>query len=639
MEAPIIYFAFANDTTKHLNCLKEESSNIKKALAETTKKGWIKLEREESIEPSDLENILTDYEEDSLVLFHYAGHANSENIFSDSGGAIKLAPILATQKDLKLVFLNGCSTQQQVQALFEVGVKAVIATAVPIGDTRAKDFATTFYKALAVRKTIKNAFIAAQQFLESKEKKVPTFDIAISRSAVLRVKETDSFPWTLYVQEEFEDEVLQYMLPTYKVSGLPDSIRRHIRETVTTNTYLIQVLDEMCKYNTEIYNQKEALPDSSQYINLIIKNFPWVIGSQINFLRQEEYYSANNNRLEQLISSYIVSSQLVYYILLSDLWEKKKGSSSINIPTDFLVRHQITSEKDILQYNFVDNAFSIFQLFKQFNLDVFISELSQFFVEYANTKSNLYKATQYLQSIREQFFIKGEKDLAKECNKVEQALAVFLKRLAFFASYTMLAVRNINIENPRGVAKIQYELDMGILNADSEHTLTIYNDAGNRRKEVYSDCRSIILLSRENKVNDFLNLSPFIIDKNAYFTGGKPNVIDPYMYMYQATIKKSKKKTTSKAFHFFALKHSIKTALENQKGTDMIHTKMTDIDFKEGENITDNEEADFFGGEFDEISSEEEGISVFKALEDQFEHMSSIFTSLDNSNVTVQNRE
>jgi hypothetical protein len=47
----------------------------------------------------------------AIHLFHYAGHANGEKIQLKSGGRAKgLKDLFALQKNLALVFLNGCNS-------------------------------------------------------------------------------------------------------------------------------------------------------------------------------------------------------------------------------------------------------------------------------------------------------------------------------------------------------------------------------------------------------------------------------------------------------------------------------------------------------------------------------------------------
>ena len=72
------------------------------------------------------------------------GHAQAKGI----------AELLGEEKELKLVVLNGCSTKKQVQQLLQHGIKAIIATSVPVKDQMALDFANQFYQALVISNLI-----------------------------------------------------------------------------------------------------------------------------------------------------------------------------------------------------------------------------------------------------------------------------------------------------------------------------------------------------------------------------------------------------------------------------------------------------------------------------------------------------
>ena len=102
---------------------------------------------------------------DRVAIFHYGGHAGGfglllesalgEPVAASAGG---LAAFLGRRRGLKLVFLNGCSTEPQVVGLLEAGAPAVIATAHAIDDAMATEFSGRFYAALAAGASVQSAF-------------------------------------------------------------------------------------------------------------------------------------------------------------------------------------------------------------------------------------------------------------------------------------------------------------------------------------------------------------------------------------------------------------------------------------------------------------------------------------------------
>ena len=115
MEQPNIFLAFSNSQVDYLTMLKQESKHINRALEALDDKGLVKIVREES---ADLDTLFHNFNrfKNQIAIFHYAGHASGDNLSfeGNAGNADGLANLFSQQKNLKLVFLNGCSTQKQV---------------------------------------------------------------------------------------------------------------------------------------------------------------------------------------------------------------------------------------------------------------------------------------------------------------------------------------------------------------------------------------------------------------------------------------------------------------------------------------------------------------------------------------------
>ncbi|MCB0630161.1 MAG: CHAT domain-containing protein [Saprospiraceae bacterium] len=619
MTQPILYFTFANQEDDHLPKLKQEIDEIKEILRPLEQREFIKLEREESTTTADIIKTLAAYP-DQIAVFHYAGHATGRSLELEDRSATSqgIASLLGAQSNLQLVFLNGCSTQAQVKQLFEAGVKAVIATSVPIGDEKAVLFAATFYRALANKRSIKMAFEFAKAAVELTHRDAP--DFVIQRGVGMMNEETEEVPWGLYVQEQFADAVLHWRLPYYREVGLPGHMLQFIGSQFKVNRYIVMVLDEMCRYNKDIYSQmvevrdgEEVKKDSSTYLDLVIQNFPWLIGSQIQLLRQCN--RPDRARLEQLLSTYLITGMTLYYILLSDFWDNKRqiGFSTPEEVPDYL--HQ--KREELPGYDFLKRILVLAHTMQQGSVEFFLPEMIGFLEKLQDQSGHLFKAWQYLERIKTDLSSVEEDKLEKICLTAEQALAVLLKEAAFLADYRMLTVRNISVDNPR-YSKVLYDMGLGNLNALVNTSLSLYEDAEKRRKESYSNCKSVILTPDENDLRHALNLSPFVIDKNTFLNNEH---IDLFLYAYE----------TEGKYHYLAVKHSFYLALANEKGTDIIDTDMTLEDFNEGRNINKNAKIDdlSFGDAFDfgdSATATQESPKVFDLLESQFEQL---FTDLN----------
>lgn len=612
---PIIFLTFANDPDAHLALLKEESRRLYGALEELDRKEYLKLIREESAQVKDIFASFTK-NKDRIAIFHYAGHAAGTqlNLEGGSGNAEGLAQLLGQQEGLQLVFLNGCSTKGQVQTLLAAGVPAVIATAVPIEDRKAMEFSQQFYEALANRRTIEQAFKMAQAYLETKFSK--SVEVVMRDASWVGAAVQDNsmdMPWGLYVQEARKTEILSWKLPFFRPVGLPQDMIQYIGSSFTANRYIVLVLDEMCKYNPDIYAQmvekrgEETIKkDSKHFPWLVIENFPWPIGSQIRLLRF--YDKPNVERLEHLVSTYLITSQLLYYILVSDLWEQSRGTiHDAKWP-------QLEQQKAAFtNFDFLGQIPALYNQITGVGMP-FIGELEMLAADLQNADSPLSKAHTFLEKMRKELQTNPPTaDLDKLCLRTEQAVSIVLRAAAFLARYRLLTVRNVSINRPR-FEPLAYELDMGPLNATQGTGLNLYQDQEYRRKENYSDSSSIILVSNEKHLDKSLNLSPFIIDKNTFVKVKKSETTeqDRLAHIFLMGWEEEDRLT------YLAVDHSFFHALDNED--DQIHTNMTQEDFTEGRNLKEDDFGDDFGLDFglDTDTGSDDSPKVFQLLYDQY---------------------
>ncbi len=211
---PIIFLAFANDRTDdigYLRNLPDEARRLPAALERVRTAGLCEVIVRQN---ATLEDILTVFQHpdyrNRIALFHYAGHANGYQLLlegvagataaADAGG---LALFLAQQRGLELVFLNGCSTQPQVQGLLDAGIATVIATSQAIDDAVATRFAECFYQSLAGSATVRQAYNEAAATLRTihgdntRHFYLQHGDGALSTAA----PHYSRLPWMLYTRE------------------------------------------------------------------------------------------------------------------------------------------------------------------------------------------------------------------------------------------------------------------------------------------------------------------------------------------------------------------------------------------------------------------------------------------------------
>jgi hypothetical protein len=198
---PIVLILHAQ-TIPPLKELDEEAANLREALLGSD------ICEPHILPSANLERIFTELRErgDRIIAIHYAGHANGNGIMlQQSGGAgigEKLAHIsgiasaLTPLKKLKLVFLNGCETEDQVPHFINAGIPAVIATHVKIGDRVATNFATEFYKCLASGHDVDRSFNQAASLIQAD--KGESCRGAYSEASEVSDSDLNRWPWELH---------------------------------------------------------------------------------------------------------------------------------------------------------------------------------------------------------------------------------------------------------------------------------------------------------------------------------------------------------------------------------------------------------------------------------------------------------
>lgn len=240
--APLILLAYANDRDdrqRYLRNLPEEARQLRAALDGSLRAGHCQLLERPN---ATLDEILNDFQDSRyrgrIAIFHYAGHADSYHLLFESttgkpapmdGNAFARFLSQDAGSSLQVVFLNGCSTRQQVEGLLDAGVSAVLATNQAIDDAAATSFARRFYTALANGVGIGPAFGMAQAALQAAA-------IPLVRGVKLvggSSPQEDRPPWDLYIRPGAES-IRGWNLPQAAkdhLFGLPPLPRHDLPET------------------------------------------------------------------------------------------------------------------------------------------------------------------------------------------------------------------------------------------------------------------------------------------------------------------------------------------------------------------------------------------------------------------------
>ncbi|HPH17192.1 MAG TPA: CHAT domain-containing protein [Haliscomenobacter sp.] len=516
MKQPVIFLAFANDKDDHLPLLDEERKVISGHLLPLANQQYVQLVIEPSATTADISRFITDLK-DRINLFHYGGHAGSKEIFlqDQAANADGIAQILALQKEIKLVFLNGCSTRAQVALLQELGIPAIIATSIPVADKSARTFSDVFYRALAEDHTLEEAYkLAAANHLMTTGQAA-----GINRGVRVRKEETDVLPWGLYITEG-KEAVLNWKMPrqsaaSFIVRGAGMKYQSGVvinQKLVMTIANAIAPFSRGIRMILEEAKSKGREPKMRDLRVAVIDSFPTPIGMHLRKLLIVE--EIGTDRLQKIVNLYQVSSQFLAYVLMAQIWDEKHNDPKFKILPNTqaaLDTFFALSTADSQVYNFVNLIQALGDTLAENSSVLFVEEFATLRKEYQE-QPELQTAVLFLEEMkRELMGAVAADEIESFCVQGEDKLCTIFSHIGFAAKYTLATIKMIELVKSRhNTPKFRHNLV--VLNQLTA-AIGVLDDVLEALD--YTDNNSVILMRDEETVNPSLNLSPFILDENA----------------------------------------------------------------------------------------------------------------------------
>lgn len=527
---PVVLLAFANDQGNPLDNLTRERKTISDALATFEDNSYIRLHVEDDAGIDDLFGLFDRFT-DQVAMFHYGGHANSNALDLEAPGGTNeaahaggLAKMLGLSEQLQIVFLNGCATQGQVKALLDAGVKAVIATAAPINDAMATDFAGQFYSTLAAGESIGKAFEAARALIATRygdTQKIEQFrgfsfgDSTADAGAAAQPVASDLI-WGIYTQPN-GDAVLDWTLPTQSGSQVIIRGAAFTQDaSVPVNNGLIQTaFNAVAQHSPQVgmlldMQNKTGQVDFRSVRQQLIDSFPAPVGEQLRKLFASS--TVDEARLRQLVVTYETITKLFAFAMLSQLWNARVDKPDLAI-TD--AQRQLIDAFNALDpaaeatFDYVALIIAIDQLFTANGVAPFMSECSGLGDALASGPAN--DAWQFMNEMRGE--LAGGKVDASEvesfCVQAEKHLGVLLDAMAFIVGYKLATIKTIAINKTRH-KPAEFHHRQVLL----DRVTAGFEDTDEVRAS-FTDNESVIILKDPSDVTNYLNLSPFVIDQNA----------------------------------------------------------------------------------------------------------------------------
>lgn len=537
----LLYFAFANNQLAPLPTLQREADELSRLLMPGMTQQRYILYIDQFATREKVAAFLTQ-NRSKVALFHYSGHAgrdglHTEEEMSHAGG---IAHLLGQCPNLNLAFLNGCSTQGQLKALTDQGIPAVMATSAPVGDKKATDFSIRFYQALSVQDNLETAFEMAKGDVLTQH---PGFEI--KRYLAIQVEEEEEATWGLFTNAG-QESILSWQLPQAAV--VPTNI------DFTPNQLLIDTLiDSLAPYARDIRNIKRDEEDGEEIDFAdkrlaILNSLPAPIAEQLRKLMvpladsDKGFDKVSAARADQLLKTAQTMIEFFVFTLFAQLWEIKLADPSFALPPkqrDELLRFFRMRHEEREHFSFIPLLQMLQSAISQWEIPCFITELDKLRETYQQDE-RFFDACHYLDALKRRLN-QGElasHEIPEACRQGEISLSEIFRQLGFLANYTLAAVRMIDVVKFRHNATatfrhslVRLEKLMGGLEEKNEELLE------------YMDSRSVLLLRKPDKkgasedtsLKRFLNLSPFVIDENA-FDERSSDVSKLYFFHYHDTI-------------------------------------------------------------------------------------------------------
>ena len=541
----VIYLAFANSSEQKLPYLTEEDNGLNDILNDRYMLGDYVVVKESFITPERLNKALDKYK-DNLYIFHYSGHAGKDKLLLDdeavfSKGIARQLGYSAEKGALKMVVLNGCSTCGQVQQLRENKVPVIISTSAPVNDKSAKEFSLRFWEKLIKNDSpIEDAFKAA----------LPAAESVTGQSlndAYQRHLFTDDEPdcnepnKPLWRMDCITEDVIKR--PLVFDEGVHGDTNQKPNEKLVETLYQ-SFLDAGNPRVMELADREEkGVPVTTGERQLaIVNSIPLPIGIHLQRLicpstgeENECYDSFGLKRLHQIGQFYQITTEFFAIIMISQLWElvlRLKEKIVISpLLKEKLNEYMRLADKSREVYDYIP----LIQLIRQHMRHQEAGEDGYApFIEEQEMLRDLFEldedyreACNYLSTIRYRT-INNSIDPARELAtsyKTEDQLCIFVKPLGFIHRYHLTSIQNIDIMKFRHIDKFSAEYKHRIIRCMQALGKDEYNYYYSKS---FLDNWGVLLLKADMKlidrkrkryeitVRDYLNLSPFVIDKNSF---------------------------------------------------------------------------------------------------------------------------
>jgi hypothetical protein len=275
------------------------------------------------------------------------------------------------------------------------------------------------------------------------------------------------------------------------------------------NEQLIQqVFQEMLKYKPSLQkmmvtdDDEEETLDSRFLGDIVIKNFPWPIGVELRRMFSASMRQLDRLRLDQIFKTLERIMQFTSFVMLCQLW-KENREKKIDIPEN--LRKEFSSRLLMLTMgNYTWLIRAIGNLMNASSIQWFMPEMG------ANFDKKFYAALDFWVPERNDIghyqINLTHQEIEKRCVEYEEKLVYILTRIAFLCKYKLVSVREIKVIHPKfQEARFNHVIDL-LNSSDSDFK------AQELEESKFAESQSVLMMKSLKTFDDYLNLSPLIID-------------------------------------------------------------------------------------------------------------------------------
>lgn len=514
----VLFLAFSNSRTAPLTTLQQEDDQLYRILSPGALNQKYLLHRDSYATLETLPQYLAQYRA-HIRMFLFSGHAGQHQLIVDdvSASATGIAHLLGQCPKLQVVFLNGCSTKGQVDRLIQAGVPAVIATSAEIDDAKAKLFSTRFFQSMIDMASVQEAFeLAKGELLTSYP------DIDVNSATELPSWSTDEekeSTWGLYTKTP-NASVLSWKLPLQQTIVEDQNYVPNEQLIDTLMTGLAPFDEDIKKMNADeelglersILDKREAIlkalphPVSEQLRKLLVDGGPGTANTVF-------FNKAGLPRFEQIVTIFSTQFELLAYVMLAQLWELFVKKSDVVIEQealDIIRTFMLTDAAGKGSHDYGKLVETIRKILDTYNEPYFVPELKEL-AQRISEDDQLSNAISFLHQQHQKLDERsiGADEAKQLCPTAEQKLSLFMKHMGWFAKYTLVSIKAIDVLKYRHLKEPRYKARMVRL---IQRFVGLAEDQ--EISDSLMDCDSVLMMKAGGK--EFLNLTPFVIDENAF---------------------------------------------------------------------------------------------------------------------------